>query len=59
MEKKRIIEKMKQLAELIHHDSGDITHLANAMCVNVLDNGNTSNKECTTTVRWRPLGIRS
>ena len=45
MEKKRIIEKMKQLAELIHYDPGDITPLANAMCVNVLDNGNTSNKE--------------
>lgn len=45
MEKKRIIEKMKQLAELIHYDPGDITHLANAMYVKELDNGNTSNKE--------------
>ena len=45
MEKRRIIEKMKQLAELIHYNPGDITHLANAMCVNVLDHGNTSNKE--------------
>lgn len=45
MEKKRIIEKMKQLSDLIHYDPGDITHLTNAMCVNVLDNGNTSNKE--------------
>ncbi len=47
MEKKKIIEKMKQLAELIRYDPGDITHLANAMCVNPLDNGNTSNKEYT------------
>ena len=33
------------VGELIHYDPGDMTHLANAMCVNVLDNGNTSNKE--------------
>lgn len=45
MEKKRIIERMKQLADLIHYEPGDISHLANAMCVNVLNNGNTSNKE--------------
>ena len=50
MEKKRIIERMKQLADLIHYEPGDISHLANAMCVNVLNNGNTSNKS-TPTVR--------
>lgn len=45
MDRKKIIEKMKQLAELICYKHGDITYLSNAMCVNVLDNGNTSNKE--------------
>ena len=45
MEKRIIVEKMEQLAELIHYEPVDISHLSNAMCVNVLDNGNTSNKE--------------
>lgn len=45
MEKEKIIEKMEQLAETIHYKPNDIAHLANAMCVNKLDNGNTSNKE--------------
>ena len=45
MEMKIINEKMEQLAQQIDYRPEDITHLANAMCVNVLKNGNTSNKE--------------
>jgi len=47
MEEKRIIEKMEQLAKQIHYEPKDISYLAKAMCVNKLENGNTSNKEYT------------
>ena len=45
MENDRIVGMMKQLAKKINYDPIDITHLAKAMCVNELDNGNTSEKE--------------
>lgn len=45
MDDETIVEKMKQLAVLIEYDPIDKSYLSKAMCVNVLDNGNTSNKE--------------
>ena len=45
MDDEIIIEKMKQLAEKIDYVPEDITYLSKAMFVNVLYNGNTSNKE--------------
>ena len=45
MENDRIVGMMKQLAKKINYDPIDITHLGKAMCVNELDNGNTSEKE--------------
>ncbi len=45
MEKMAILDRMNELAERIHYVPDDIAYLSKSMCVNALNNGNTSKKE--------------
>lgn len=53
MDDKRTSEQMERLAKLICYEPEDISHLAEAMYVRKMDNGNTSKKEYSN----GPLGI--
>ena len=43
--KMAILDRMNELAEKIHHVPDDIAYLSKSLCVNALNNGNTSKKE--------------
>ena len=45
MKRRKIVKEMIILAELIRYKTEDITYLAEAMCVNELSDGNTSDKK--------------